>query len=108
MPAIRALPRPALFLAFALAALLERPLHADQTVKVTVSAGQHDRSCTPICVEFAVDSTLKDSGASLEDESGKWYINQLTSPSLLASLAPANENQVARELNFILPELKAG
>jgi len=109
MSAIRALLRPTLFLPFVFAAavLLERPLHADQTVKFTVGAGQHDRINTPIRVEFVVDSTLKDSIASLEDESGKWYVNQLTPPSLLASSPPANDNQVARELSFILPELKA-
>src|SRR4029079_963378 len=109
MSAIRALLRPTLFLPFVFAAavLLERPLHADQTVKFTVGAGQHDRINTPIHVEFVVDSTLKDSIASLEDESGKCYVNQLTPPSLLASSPPANENQVARELTFILPELKA-
>jgi hypothetical protein len=108
MLSIRFLSRSVRCLAVTALLFVANTLRADQAVKFTVSAGQHDRTNTPIRVEFAVDSKLKNSLASLEDESGTSYINQLTSTSLLASSAPPNENQVARELNFVLPELKAG
>ena len=110
MLAIRALSRPVRRVgtpAFLLL-LAANALHADQTVKFTVSAGQHDRSNVPINVEFALESSLKDAHAALQDDAGNWYINQLTAPGLFAASAASNDSQGARELHFILPDLKAG
>jgi len=110
MCAIRALDRSIRLLTLAVlpALLLPNSLRAEQTLKFAVSAGARDRSNVPIRVQFALESSLKDVQAALQDDAGNWYVNQLTAPSLLASPAAASESQVTRELHFILPELKAG
>jgi len=94
--------------ALLLAASFPLPAQADQTVTLQVASGTHDRSNTPVRLEIAVDPALKNAAwAMLSDDAGHTLIGQVTAPSLLATPAAANGNQIARELHFILPDLKA-
>jgi hypothetical protein len=82
---------------------------ADDTIQFSIDAGKQDRVNTPISVELAVPAAVKDATrVDVRDETGNKLVGQLTSPSLLAKPATAADKQVARELHFILPELKAG
>jgi hypothetical protein len=76
---------------------------------ISVSAGTHDRTNTPVCLEIAVDPALKGATwATLRDSAGNTLCGQVTAPSLLATPASGKADAVHRELHFILPELKAG
>src|SRR5262249_11909845 len=84
-------------------------LHADQTLKFKVDAGQHDRSNTPIRLEIGVNQALRQATwATIEDDQGNKVIGQVTEPSLLATIGPTADNLAPRELCFILPQLKTG
>lgn len=78
-------------------------------VSLTIEAGEHDRKNAPVCVPLAVPETLAE-GASvrLEAADGSSINGQLTTPSLLDEPVETEEGQVARELHFLLPDLKAG
>ncbi len=81
---------------------------ADENIRFQVSADAHDRANTPICVEIQIDPDLKNAvGAMLTDDAGHRLSGQITAPSLHARPA-ADSARIARELHFILPELKAG
>ncbi len=81
---------------------------ASENIRFQVSAGAHDRTNTPICVPIEVDSSLKDAAfATLTNEAGDTFNGQVTAPSLLATPS-SNSGKIARELHFILPEMKAG
>jgi hypothetical protein len=82
---------------------------ADESIKFSVDAGKYDRLNTPVRVQVAVNAALKDApSVTVQDGAGKKLVGQLAAPSLLAKPAAAAAGMVARELNFVLPELKAG
>ncbi|HTQ39571.1 MAG TPA: DUF6807 family protein [Pirellulales bacterium] len=82
---------------------------AQNSLAFSVAAGQHDRVNTPVCVEITIDPTLKNAAwATLTDSAGNSLFGQVTAPSLLATPAAGKSGEVARELHFILPNLKAG
>ncbi len=97
-----------LFFCMAPACLAQGQGETFQTT-ITIEAGELDRRNTPVCVPLAVPEALTD-GASvrLESADGSIIPGQLTTPSLLAEPAEVGAGQVARELHFLLPALKAG
>ncbi len=74
---------------------------APETCELTLNAGGHDRTDTPVCV--VVSPPLAAKSVVLADGTGKALPAQLTAPGLLSE-APAE----ARELHFVLPALKRG
>ncbi|CAN5786992.1 hypothetical protein BH23PLA1_BH23PLA1_03470 [soil metagenome] len=80
-----------------------------ETFEVRIEAGEHDRKNSPIRVPLAVPEILAE-GASvrLKAPDGSSVSGQLTPPGLLNEAAEAGQGQVARELHFVLPSLKAG
>jgi hypothetical protein len=97
------------FLSVACAVLLAPAALAETLAfEVTVAAEKHDRTNEPVRAEFSVSEKLANAQATLKTMDGKDISCQVTAPSLDArqiSLPPGN---VARELHFILPSLKAG
>ena len=85
-------------------------MSAEEPLQLRVEAGTHDRINTPVTVEITVDPALKDATyAELKDENRSVaLLGQVTTPSLLAAPAAASYGKVARELHFVLPDLKAG
>ena len=82
---------------------------ASKTVQLTVIGGKEDRSNQPVCVQLAVPKELAGAqwvGIVGADETS--LAGQLTAPGLLAKTAATSAGQVASELHFILPRLKAG
>jgi hypothetical protein len=97
-----------LFVAACLASANSAIAAADE-IKFSIDAGKQDRMNTPICVQVAVPATMKDAKlADIRDEAGNKLVGQLSAPGLLATPAKAEASASARELHFILPELKAG
>ena len=82
------------------------PLYCE-LLHLQVEAGTHDRSQY---AGLTVDPALKDATyAELKDENRSVaLLGQVTTPSLLAAPAAASYGKVARELHFVLPDLKAG
>jgi hypothetical protein len=77
-----------------------------KSFELTVAAGDRDRVDEPVAVLLAVPASLaKAENVVLEDAGGQKLTAQLTAPSLLAKV-PADS--AARELHFILPNLKSG
>jgi hypothetical protein len=82
---------------------------ATNSISLSIAAGDHNRLNTPVCVELAVDSALKNATwAMLSDGAGHTLVGQVTPPSLLAAPGSAKGDTVRRELHFILPDLKSG
>ena len=82
---------------------------ADNAIALTVAAGKHDRVNVPVRVALSLAPEQAKMHPNLLDSSGKPIPAQLTATSLLGlEAAPRNEQAVARDLNFILPSLKAG
>jgi hypothetical protein len=80
-----------------------------KTLQVTVSAGQFDRENVPVKVIVTLPEALKAAKAvTLADAEGNKLAGQVTGLGLLASGAKAADGQVARELHFVVPKLKAG
>ncbi len=73
--------------------------------ELTVHGGNHDRAHVPVSVKVEVPEKFK--GASLASLSGIGP-GELTRPSLETADRPNAAGVYARELHFILPELKAG
>lgn len=80
---------------------------ATTTLELTVEAGKHDREHTPVSVPIQLPIAFKDATVASLSGAGAPAMAQITAPNLLAK-APAVEGSVARELNFVLPSLKAG
>lgn len=79
------------------------------TFKIEVKAGAHDRKQTPVKVAVEVPkAAAEETFAQLAGNDGLAIIGQLAAPSLLADADAGDTDTVARELHFILPELKAG
>lgn len=74
---------------------------AGESIELTVAAGQHDRTNTPVCVLVDVPDKVK--AVMLTGSEGKQLPGQLTAPGLLNDSA-----QGKRELHFVLPSLAAG
>jgi hypothetical protein len=96
--------------AAALSCLLAGPaLGASQRLELTVSAGKHDRSNTPVRVLLSLPSAVAEAKAvTLADADGKSLPAQLAAPGLLRQSAKRAEGTVMRDLHFILPSLKEG
>ncbi|MGE3806821.1 MAG: DUF6807 family protein [Gemmataceae bacterium] len=77
---------------------------AQNTFEITVSAGKVDRVNTPVTVPLTVPADQAKTGLATLEAEGKTLIGQVTAPGLLSK----QEGKLARELHFILPELKAG
>ena len=90
--------------------LLALPASAATTpLDFTVAAGKHDRVETPVTVSVLLPASLsKIKTITLKDDKGRSVVAQLTKPALLAKNIEASKSQVAREVHFILPSLKAG
>jgi len=76
-----------------------------KTIDLTVAAGKFDRVNEPVCVILSLSPEQAGQSPILKDSFGKPIPAQLTAPGLLAS---PFVKDVARELHFILPSLKAG
>jgi Methane oxygenase PmoA len=90
--------------------LLALPASAATTaLEVTVAAGKHDRSGTPVRQAVTLPTAFADAKlVTLRDEKDKPFaVAQLTGPSLLDEGTEALPGGVRRELHFILPPLKA-
>jgi hypothetical protein len=83
---------------------------ADTTLDLTVAAGDNDRVNEPICVPVVLKAEFADSQqVKLKDAAGKDIaIGQLTPPGVLAKPVTVGAGEKARELHFILPDLKKG
>jgi len=92
-----------------LCVLASSPLFAaEETFRVTVAAGKHDRSNAPAKIPLLLPADLAKSGSvSLTDADGNALPGQLTAPSLL-SKAAVKGDATACELHFIVPSLKSG
>ncbi len=108
-------PRTVLFVLLLACLLISVPMSAD-CYELTVSAGKHDRVNTPVCVlleEALQQANLnpvvleKARSVTLTDPAGKPIPAQLTAPGLLGKAA-GRQGVVARELHFVLPNLKKG
>ena len=76
--------------------------------KITVEAGQHDRTNTPVLAHLLVPKERADvQVVELVDPAGKFVTGQLT-PDGLFHLIGLAQGTVRRELHFILPSLKKG
>jgi len=74
---------------------------ADKTIQLSVSAGEHDRVNTPVCVP--VDAPAEATSVTLTDVGGNPIPAQLTTPGLLGAGTRGKS-----ELHFILPSLERG
>jgi hypothetical protein len=89
--------------------MLALPSSAATTLNLTVSAGKHDCTETPVSASVLLPSGFaKISTIMLKDDQGRPVVAQLTGPALLAKKTDAPNGQTARELHFILPSLKPG
>jgi hypothetical protein len=82
---------------------------ATTSFDLTLSAGKHDRKDEPVCVHLTLPKDFAPRAyATLTDGKANTYAwGQVTTPGLLSpSAAPAGK--VARDLHFVLRELKAG
>ena len=87
--------------AIALGACAAAASAAEKTVRLTVEAGAHDRSNTPIRATISAPAEM--ASVELKDASGRVLPAQLTEPGVL------NEaGESARELHFLLPSLAKG
>lgn len=81
-------------------------------IELTVSAGAHDRTATPVCVLLELPANLlKVQVVALTSADGETIVGQLTLPGLLAdetALAKGRAGTDLRELHFIVPSLKKG
>ncbi len=78
-------------------------------LQLTVFAGKHDRLNTPARVSITLPASMDEvRSVVLKAPDGKQIVGQLTAPGLLSTPAQTPKGQVRRELNFILPKLKAG
>jgi hypothetical protein len=81
---------------------------ASKTYTLTVAAGDTDRTNTPIMVVLPLPINLsKAESVILTNADGKQLPAQLTTPGLFTP-TPATDDNVPKELHFILPNLKAG
>ena len=79
-----------------------------RTLTLTVTAGPLDRVNVPVCIPVNVpDGLAKEEAAVIRMADGKSIPAQLTGPGLLNDSPKAPAGQVAREVHFILPDLKA-
>jgi len=74
---------------------------AEKSFELTVSAGEHDRTNTPVKVLIEAPAEAKSAVLSAAD--GTKLTAQLTAPGLLSG-----SSKTGRELHFVLPELKKG
>ncbi len=93
-----------------LAALILLPaaaVHAEsKTFELTVAAGLHNRTDTPVRVLLPLPGGLaKAESVALQDASGRKLPAQLTAPGLLAATSGKED---VKELHFLLPGLQAG
>jgi hypothetical protein len=84
-------------------------------VEVTVEAGEHDRANVPIKADVQLPAALKDAKLAQQVGGPKdgAILAQLTKPGLLSKAAvpkkgDPEKDSIARELHFILPQLKRG
>lgn len=82
---------------------------ATHRLTLTVDAGRHDRTNSPACVMISVPESLANApSVTLRSPDGRAIPGQLTAPGLLARPITTPRATVARELHFIIPQLKAG
>lgn len=96
---------PRILASMLLLVVLATPLAAQEKVQVTVDAGEHDRQQTPVKLLITVPEQHAKRTVVTLTRDGKTLVGQLTQPGLLTD---AGKNELARELHFILPELKKG
>lgn len=86
----------------ALLAVLAMPLMAaEKSLTVTIAAGPHNRSNTPVIIPLTQAQSLDGAASATVEIEGKSYVAQPTRPRLLAG------DKVAQEVVFIAPSLKA-
>lgn len=114
---MRPIPGGTLFCVMLSACLFADPAAAaSNSYNLTVRAGKHDRTNTPVVVLLRESETqanlnpvtlAKAQSVKLTDAAGNCLAAQLTAPGLLAESA-ATGGVVVRQLHFILPCLKKG
>ncbi len=90
--------------------LLAPALTADtRTIVLTVRAGRHNSTNEPICVPLSLPQEFAGQTLASLEINGKQLPGQLTRPSLTTEhVTPSAPGLIRRDLNFILPDLKAG
>jgi len=84
-------------------------LAVEKSFHLTVDAGKHDRSNTPVRVLIELPRELaKAKGVALVDPDGNKQVAQLTAPALLNQQDKGKSGSVVRELHFVLSELGKG
>jgi hypothetical protein len=81
---------------------------AQKTFTVTIDAGKYDRVNVPVCVRVTVPADLAKAHAHLKTPDDKVIYTQVTGPGLAAPDMRVPPGEVAREVHFVLPDLKAG
>ncbi|NQT41382.1 MAG: PmoA family protein [Planctomycetes bacterium] len=82
---------------------------AEKTFRLTVAAGDVDRTNTPVCANVRLPKPLADATAvTVTTADGTKLPGQLTKPGLLSKATSADGDDVARELHFVLPGLEKG
>jgi hypothetical protein len=82
---------------------------AEESLKVTVGAGQVARENSPVAVLVALPNELADSAeVVVTGPDGKQQPGQITRPGLLVQSIKAGDNQFVGEVHIVVPKLAAG
>ncbi|MCG8587273.1 MAG: PmoA family protein [Pirellulales bacterium] len=94
----------------AITSFAQQAIAASTKVEVTVEAGKHDRENLPVTVNIELPAALKDAKLARQagGARGPLILGQITKPGLSNATAKKGNGTVARELHFILPQLKSG
>jgi hypothetical protein len=80
-----------------------------QDVAITVKGGKHDLKNVPVCVPLSVAKGQADFVFAHVSGGGQNVEGQLTAPSLITeSIEPSAKELIRRDLQFVLPAVKAG
>jgi hypothetical protein len=84
---------------------------ARKQITVSVEAGKHDRTDTPVCIPLSLPKSIIPgfkAFALVTTPDDKALESQITLPGLLTEAARAEKGEVRGDLLFIVPRLKAG
>jgi hypothetical protein len=109
-PLLRSIPAAIPLAVVCLSIVPPKALAAKREFSITVAAGKHDRTGTPLSVRLVLPRELEETAtrATVKGPGDQAVPAQLALPALLSPPAPAKEG-VVRHLHFVLPgPLKAG
>jgi Methane oxygenase PmoA len=97
-------------IALLLVPMLALPSSAStRTVNITVAAGKHDHTETPVSASVLLPFAFaKINMITFKDDKGRSVVAQLTGRALLAKRIHSPDDQMECEVHFLLPSLKAG